>query len=476
MQKISIISLLVLSACAVGPDYTAPDSSLPSGWISSSKAADDKAAIDQEWWKHFKDPVLDQLIAKAEAGNFDLKIAEARIAEARAELAVARGGLLPTGDIKGTAERQANRIAFPGPINFTKPFNTFQTGFDASWELDLFGGQRRAIESADASAEATEARRDEARVSLLAEVARDYIAIRQYQAQLKIIHDTGAADEKSLSIAKERFNAGQAPGLDVTQAKSQLEQAQAQIPQKENMITQTELSLDVLLGEQPGAAKALVDKEAPIPEADAALVMAAPAAVIASRPDIRESERQLAAATAQQGVAVAKFFPDVSVTGFLGLLNLDSGRLLQGNSKSWDVGGGVLIPILNYGTLSANLDATNAKQQEAMATYQKTVIAALSDVERTLSTYEQQAKYRDELQKTVADDAHAADIADMRYKNGATSYLEVLDAKRTLYSSQTKLAEASAEHAQNLIAVYKSFGGGWQPSSAPSKTDKSVTN
>ena len=460
-----------LLGCTVGPDYQKPETVVPENWISAQdqQTANDQTAIDQTWWQHFNDPVLTQLITKASTGNLDLKIAETRIDAARASRASASSALWPQGDVKASGVREANQLAFPdmsasglGTL-LKKPFNTFETGFDASWELDLFGGHRRDIEAATATLEATEASRDDMKVSLLAEVARTYMDIRLYQAQLAIAEDMIHADKNTLDIARQRFDAGETASLDVTQAEALLEQAQTQLPYYRNLLAQAEYSLDVLLGEQPGAAHALVGSTGAIPASDKKIVLMAPAAVIAHRPDIRVAERKLAAATAQQGVAVAQFFPDISLSGFVGLLNTNASSLLQAGSKSWMVGGNVLWPILSYGKLSANLDSANAGQQEALATYQKTMISALSDVERSVTAYTEQEKYRQSLMKAVADNRHASKISQERYKEGLTSFLEVLDAERTLYNSQNQLTDASARTSENMVAVYKSLGGGWAP-------------
>jgi len=375
--------------------------------------------------------------------------------------------LLPKGDIKGTATREANQLALPdasasglSPL-LHKPFNVYQTGFDASWELDLFGGTRRAEESAEAQMQASEASRDDVLVSLLAEVARTYVTIRQTQEQLAINESVIAADKKTRDIARQRFEAGEAPRLDVTQAESALQQAQTQTPDLRNQLAEGEYNLDVLLGEQPGATHKLVAMRAPVPTSGKNVVLSAPAAVIAQRPDIRVAERKLAAATAQQGVAVAKFFPDISLNGFFGALNTSTNNLVSGASKSWMAGGSVIWPILSYGTLSANLDAANAGQQEALATYQKTIIGALSDVEQSLSAYTEQEKFLQSATEQAAQDQHARDIAQQRYQAGETSLREVLDADRTLYATQDQLIRARAAYTQDLIALYKSLGGGW---------------
>jgi len=459
---------LSLMGCEVGPDYQPPETSAPSSWVSEeTNQASLKAEIDQTWWKTFNDPILSKLIEEAAADNLDLKIAEARIAEARAGVSSASAALLPSGDVKGTATREGNQIAFPNSAGspfgslLHKPFNIFETGFDASWELDLFGGNRRAEEAAEAQMQASEASRNDVRVSLLAEVARTYISIRAAQAQVKIAQDIIAADQKTLDIANERFQAGEAPRLDVTQAKAQLAQVQTKLPDLRSQLTQAEYNLDVLLGKQPGQAHKIVASLAPIPVSDNNIVLAAPAKVIAQRPDISVAERKLAAATAQQGVAVAKFFPDISLTGFFGALNTSASKLLTGGSQSWMAGSSVIWPILSFGTLSANLDAANAQQQEAMATYQKTILGALSDVERSLTAYNEKEQFLQSSQSEIEEDKHAREIAEERYQSGLTSRLDVLDADRTLYDAQNRLIEARAEASQDLIALYKSLGGGW---------------
>jgi NodT family efflux transporter outer membrane factor (OMF) lipoprotein len=203
-----------------------------------------------------------------------------------------------------------------------------------------------------------------------------------------------------------------------------------------------------------------------IPVVNKQLVLNAPSKVIADRPDIRVAERKLAAATAQQGVATAQFFPDISLSGFLGLLTTDSAKIFDIHSKSWKMGGSILLPILNWGALQANLDAANAEQQEALAVYQKTVLSALADVEKSYTAYTKQEDYRASLEKAVKDNQSATTVARARYKDGLVPFLEVLDAQRSLYASQSKVSEAKGKAAQNLIALYKSLGGGWQGNAA----------
>ncbi len=455
-----------LLACTVGPDYEKPPIALPDEWISKeTKTLSAKTDIDQKWWRNFNDPVLSELIDKAAANNLDLKIAEARIAQARAGVSSAQADLLPKGDIQASALREANQMAMPGGIQadlLRKPFNIFQAGFDASWEIDLFGGNRRAEESAEAQMQATEASRDDLRISLMAEVARTYVSLRNSQAQLLVAQNVVETSWNTVDIANRRFESGQAPRMEVVQAESRLEQARAQIPTLRNYVAQAEYGLDVLLGQQPGVVHKLVSDHRPVPLSDKKLILAAPASVIASRPDIRMAERKLAAATAQQGVALAQFFPKISLSGFFGVLNSSTSQLFTSQNKSWLAAGGIVWPILSYNSLSANFDVANAMQQEAIASYQRTILNALSDVERSLSAYTQQEKFHEATALDFEKNKKAREIAEERYREGVTSRLEALEADRVFYAAQNRLIQARAESSQNLIALYKSLGGGWE--------------
>ena len=459
----------LLSACMVGPDYQKPETVLPATWISTpEKSTQEHLAIEQAWWKNFHDPVLNQLVTKAATNNFDVKIAETRITQARASQAAATAALFPVGEMIANANRQSNQIGFPSsaPSTLTgalkKPFNIFKTGFDASWELDLFGGHRREAESAKAELEASALSRDDLVISLLAEVASTYIEIRQYQAQLKFAQETVEADIKTTTITQQRVDLGETAGVDVSKMESQQQRDQAQISYISNLLSQAEYRMDVLLGEKPGATHALVNPIKALPVMDQKILLTTPASVIAQRPDIRIAERKLASATAQEGVATAKFFPDISLVGFIGLFNTNAGNLLNVSSKSWSMGANVLWPILSFGSLSANLSGAEARQQEALTKYQKALINALSDVESSVTAYTEQEKYNQSVEKATAADQNIYDIAVKRYEEGLASYLDVLEVQRKLYSSLNQLTLAKAQTARTIIAVYKSLGGGWK--------------
>ncbi len=461
--------LLNLGGCMLGPDYQPPASQLPENWRSAPLSAGENPAnaIERNWWQHFNDPLLNQLIEKVGAGNLDIKLAENRIVTARAARAASSAVLLPSGDMMASANRQQNQLGFPssGPSNLAglvkQPFNIFKSGFDASWELDLFGGHRRDVESAQAELEAAALSQADILVSSRAETAKTYFDIRLYQAQWQLAQQVLASDRQSLAIFQERYQQGDASADDAARAEAKLQHDQAQIAYYANLQAQAEYSLDLLLGAAPGTAHQLTVASAAVPVSPVQLVLAAPAAVIAQRPDIRYAERKLAAATAQQGAAVAKFFPDISLSGFVGLFNTNAGNFFSLSSKAFGMGANMIWPILSFGTLSANLDAADARQQEAMTQYQHSILAALTDVERAFSAFSAQEQSRQALAKEAQANRQLLAIAEERYQQGQTAYPEVLDAQRICYASENNLSQATAQTGQDLIAVYKRLGGGW---------------
>jgi NodT family efflux transporter outer membrane factor (OMF) lipoprotein len=466
MALTTLLGSLLLSACMVGPDYKKPELPVPQSWLAAPIFENTN---QQLWWQQFNDPILNHLLEKAWLGNLDIKTAEARIMQARALYASATAALFPTGDLIAVANRQGNQIGFPGggTSNIAQlvkqPFNTFKAGFDVSWEMDLFGGHRRSAEASKAEFEAENVTRDDILISTLAEIARTYIEIRQYQNQLAIAQQIVGADNKTTELTQQLVNIGTHAGIDVTRTLAILEHDQSQIAYFKNALAQAEFRMDVLLGEKPGLCHTLVKAIAEIPSTDKTLILATPAIVMTHRPDIRHAERMLGVATAQQGVATAKFYPDISLTGFIGLFNTNAGNFLNVSSKSWTMGGNVLWPILSYGTLSANLHAADAKQQAAMTQYQHAMINAFSDVERSLTAYSEQEIVWQSLSKSNEANNHVVQLARERYDVGLSSLFEVLDAQRSFFNTQNQVTIAKAQTSINLISVYKSLGGSWLP-------------
>jgi NodT family efflux transporter outer membrane factor (OMF) lipoprotein len=343
-----------------------------------------------------------------------------------------------------------------------QPFNIFKAGFDASWELDLFGGHRRDVEASEAELTAANISREDMLISILAETARTYLDVRLNQSQLAIASDIVETDRKALLISKQRYELGDSDSIQASRDNARLEHDQAQLANYRNLQAQAEYALDVLMAATPGTAHDMLAASASLPVADRQLILAAPAKVIANRPDIRYAERKLASATSQQGVALARFFPDISLTGFVGLFNTNINNFVNMGSKAFGMGASVFWPILSYGSLSANLDAADARQQTALTQYQKTIISALADVERAFTAYSEQDNYLHTLEKETVEYNNLLDIAKQRFDHGLTAYPDVLDAERNLAANKNQLAVAKALTSQNLIAVYKSLGGGWR--------------
>jgi NodT family efflux transporter outer membrane factor (OMF) lipoprotein len=455
-----------VAGCMVGTDYQQPDTKPPENWRAASSSQEQ--AIEQQWWHNFHDPLLDQLITTVINSNLDIKLAENRITEARATRETAKASLLPTGDMMANANRQQNQLGFPsgGPTNLSsmvkQPFNIFKAGFDASWELDLFGGHRRDVEASEAELTAANISREDMLISILAETARTYLDVRLNQSQLAIASDIVETDRKALLISKQRYELGDSDSIQASRDNARLEHDQAQLANYRNLQAQAEYALDVLMAATPGTAHDMLAASASLPVADRQLILAAPAKVIANRPDIRYAERKLASATSQQGVALARFFPDISLTGFVGLFNTNINNFVNMGSKAFGMGASVFWPILSYGSLSANLDAADARQQTALTQYQKTIISALADVERAFTAYSEQDNYLHTLEKETVEYNNLLDIAKQRFDHGLTAYPDVLDAERNLAANKNQLAVAKALTSQNLIAVYKSLGGGWR--------------
>ena len=456
-----LLPLLLLSACKVGEDYHKPNVSLPDKWLEG-KQTQPLSATQSKWWKHFNDPLLETLLEKVAKNNVDVKIAGNRIEQARLIRTAAKADFLPVVNTEGSAIREANRIAFGNaPFDLSKPFNNFEAGFDASWELDVFGKKRRNVELAEALLGGAEAQRDQMIVSLLAETARVYVNIRLYQQQVQLTQESIDNQQNTARISKELFNVGKAPKLDVIRAEALVHQTQALLPTYLHLLARNNYALDILLGDNPGTNTALLAEKKPIILADKNIVLDAPATIIAHRPDIIAAEQNFAAKVAGSSVAKANLFPTLSIGGFFGLLSPETAGFADIAHKSWDVSGKITLPLLNYPRIAADIRLKKAEQEEALLNYRKTVQTALADIETALSSYYHQEENRDLLAKVVTENAHAVMIAREQYKAGITSFIEVLEAERTYFDAQKQYADACAATTQDFIAVYKQLGGSW---------------
>jgi NodT family efflux transporter outer membrane factor (OMF) lipoprotein len=489
------IPCVLAAGCTVGPDYTAPDAKSPVGWFASRpvpkpvKSEPVTEPVDPNWWKLFNDPQLTALEDRVAAQNLDVRIATIKLAESRAQRGVVAAAQLPTlgGNASYQYEKASNNGVFgllgsdaaggstpgteaggtgfgPGGINGSNlaPFSLYQYGLDASWELDLWGKVRRQVESADATINASQEQQRDVLLSSLAEVARDYVDLRGAQLREKIAYDNLKSSQDALKLTQERASGGLTTDLDVANAAAQVRTTAAEIPpiqaDEANLIN----ALSLLLGEPPNALRSELEQAKPVPPVPPRVPIGVPSELVRRRPDIRQAEAQLHAATANIGVAVAQFYPSVTLGGSVGIQGLQAANLWTLNSRQFGLGPSISIPIFEGGQLKANLQLNEASQQEAAVNYQRTVLRAWHDVDNALTAYESTQRRRDQLVLAVAQNQRALGLATDRYQQGVADFLEVLDAQTRLLSNQQQLAIATTNVSDNLVALYKALGGGWE--------------
>jgi NodT family efflux transporter outer membrane factor (OMF) lipoprotein len=464
-----------LAGCTVGPDYREPEIMAPSRWQAARAGAPGLRPVDPErlkgWWKNFGDTGLNRLMDRAIGGNRDLKTALARIDQARAERRANQAALFPSVDLSAGVQRAEN--PFPG-LRSGLRYNLFELGFDALWEIDLFGRQSRRLEAASADLEGSAQAYRQALVTLTADVARNYTEYRSLQNQLEIARSNLNSQRRTLTLTEKIYSEGVGTRHDVVRARAQVETTEAQIPQLEGALSAMLRQLEALTGQWPGSLARELAGPGPIPRAPGPLLLASPAETIRHRPDLRMAERRLAAATALQGAAVAELFPKISIAAFLGLRNTDLESLFRSAAFSWSTGANLLQPLLNFGRIRAGIDLADARQKEAYLAYEKAILDALSETESALSRYLKEDLRRQSLDKSVADLNEAVRLSELRYREGVTSFLDVLDAQRVLYASEMDLVRSKAAVATYLIATYKALGGGAGPPLPPQPRDDAV--
>ena len=472
-RRIACLSLTgaILAGCAVGPNYHSPQTKAPGQWNESLAGGETNSAIiTTEWWTNFNDSELDSLVGRAVQSNLDLRIAQARVREARAQYGIASADLWPTLDGSSSYARQRQSANQPLlgslPSNLKNDLlfenNVYQAGFDASWEIDVFGGKRRAKESAASQVSASKFGQRDVLITLLGDVARNYVDLRGYQGRLAIAGENIDAQEKALAITRDRFAKGLSSDLDVQQASTVLATTRAEVPTLESSVQTAIHRLEVLLGQQPGTLQAELTEASPIPAQPPLVPVGLPSELLLRRPDIRQAERQLAAATANIGVAKADLFPKFFLTGAAGFQSVSASDWFTGGSKFWSAGPTMQWRIFDAGRIRSNIKLQNARQEEALAIYEKTVLTAFEEVENGLVVYAKEQVRRRSLQDAVASSQKALDTANKLYANGLTDFLRVLDAERSLYQSQDALVQSDRTISANLISLYKSLGGGWE--------------
>ena len=454
-----LAAALALAGCAsVGPNYHEVKPAAPQ-LQGLDNAQENSAQFQAAWWKQFNDPTLDALIQRAAANNLDLRIAVARLHEARALLSGAKSEQLPTIDTDVNYTR--SRGQQPGFDTQRQTVTTYQAGFDASWELDLFGGVRRSVEAAGADLGASEAALHDAQVSLLAEVARNYFELRGSQLRLDIARRDIDNQQQTVHLTEVRQQLGSGAEQDVASAKARLAAVQAQLPLLQTQASASEYRLAVLLGERPGELDIDVSPKSFTPIA-ASLPIGDAGDVLARRPDVRMAEREYAAATARIGVAKADFFPHITLGGFLGFLSGRSNDFGSPSTRAWSLAPSISWAGLNVQRVRANLHASEARTDAAQANYQRTVLEAIEDIDNAVTGFNQQRVRVDRLIEQGTQSKRAADLARVRYQEGATGFLELLDAERTQLAAEDDLAQAEAAINTRAVALYKALGGGWQ--------------
>lgn len=453
----------ILVACApVGPTYQPPRPGLPAAWSGPGAESAGPAGVEElgHWWTLFNDPLLDSLIKRAVAANPDVRIAEARILQARAQYRLTTAAAAPTVGVSGLNSNTRRSENVDGSGAWTSQ-DLFQTGFDAGWEIDLFGGVRRAAEAADARLAAAGENSSDVLVSLEAEVARNYLELRGGQQRVATAWENLTVQEKTLELARGRRQSGLGNQLEVAQSETQLALTLAQLPPLENSTGQAIYRLSLLLGLAPQALAEELSATAPLPALPSRLPETLPSDLLRRRPDIRRAERQLAAATADIGVATAELFPRFSLTGLAGLQSANLSDLLSAGSRYWTVGPTVRWSLFDGGRVRANIDLNQGRREEAQAAYEKTVLTALSEVETALLALAREEETHRTLAEAVAAERRAVELAVGRYRAGLTGFLDVLQGERALYQSRDQLVQSEQRLAVDLVALFKALGGGW---------------
>lgn len=450
---------LALGACAVGPDYKVPDTA-PAVFRNADGAVFAAASPEADWWRQFEDPVLDQLVAQALSANLDLKAAMARVAEARAIFTDTRLDQIPrVGVVGGSSQSKQQQ---PGSGDTRVESETYNLGFDAAWELDLFGRVRRGVEAAGADAGAAQADLRDVQVTVAAETARNYFELRGAQARLDVARRNLETQRETVRITQARFDVGGADPIDIESATARMKATEATIPGLIAAERAAAYRLAVLTGQRPGALDDLLlaraARSAPFAKA---LPIGEAGDLLRRRPDVQAAERRLAAQTARVGVATADLFPRVRVTGFVGFLAGDLSSLGEAASNAWSVAPAVTWPGLDMGGARARLKAQQAREDASLAIYDRTVLTALEDVENALVRYSQRQAQLRSLTEQAAASRRAAELARVRYREGVLDFLVLLDAERTLLAAEDAVSVAETGVNTDVAALYKALGGGW---------------
>ncbi|NLW81119.1 MAG: efflux transporter outer membrane subunit [Desulfovibrionales bacterium] len=458
-----LLCLVILASCAaVGPDYTPPAMAPPAGWTNLDTSArpvthPDPVADISQWWENLDDPLLIALVEEALLNSPDVRSAQAKLWEARARRGVAVSEFFPNLAASGNARRsQSSKEVGSGTTR-----ELFNAGFDAAWELDLFGGVRRSVEAAGASFESSIARLHDAQVTLTAEVGRNYMDFRTVQLRLRIARENLATQSETLQLTEWRAQAGLVSSQDVEQARGNLEQTRAQIPNLETSLAEAGHRLDVLLGQTPGTLQARLTPSGDLPAVPEGIAVGIPADILRQRPDVRAAERTLAAETARIGAAEAARYPAFNLSGTIGFEALSLGALGSSGTGTSSLLAGISAPIFDAGRLRGQVEIQNAVREQALVAYEQVVLEALEEVENALVALARNRERVRALANAVEAERNAAEMARQRYSSGLIDFQSVLDTERSVLSVEDNLATARADGVLTLISLYKALGGGW---------------
>lgn len=473
MRLYLFLLLLLLTSC-VGPDYERPVVAVPSTWKNHlpTGPSQNQKMVDTTWWQNFHDPQLEELIEEAVASNLDYRAALARIQEARANLAGVEANLFPTISGTGSASRtytgpgvpRSSLASSPSPSGTTTSSQQtlYKAGFDASWELDLFGAVRRGEESALAILESVIEDSRATLLSLFAEVAQNYINLRNFQHQVEVAQEIVSLWQDNFNLQSQLERTGLASQAALAAAQSSLDQAQAVLPSLESNIKATLHRLGVLLGKNPTTLYARLLKPGKIPESSEAVIAGLPSELVHRRPDIQMNERLLASATAQIGVSMASLFPQFQLTGSFNFERNQPSRLFMPSNQYWQYGLAFSIPIFDFGKIRAQIEAKYAQKEEALLAYQKSILTALEEVENGLVNFANESIRYHRVHDQVVAQEQAYHLVRSRYKAGLNNYGDVIQAKIAFLNAKLASIQSRATVSLNLVALYKALGGGWE--------------
>lgn len=467
-----ILVAVMLGGCAVGPDYRTPLLATPAQW-SGAGVATPAAPVLPRWWARLRDPTLDRLVVEAVDGNLDVATASARVREARASYRQAVGALLPTiantesarlAKGTGVASAAPGRPNLGGPSSVVESDGTsglYQAGFDASWELDLFGANRRAVEAAAYGIDASDENLRAVLLTLVGDVASSYVEARGYQARIALARRTATSQDETTKITRNRLAAGTGSAVDLATATGQAAATRAAIPTLETAYAQTVHRLSVLTGRPPSALSTLLARPKPIPAPKLPVPAGIPADVLLTRPDVRLAERRYAQSTARIGQAEAALYPSVSLAGNIATSGTKLGDLGRNSSISWSLGPTLTVPIFNGGKLRAAVEIAEAQRDQQFLAYQASVLTALKDVEDALVSLSNEHSRSRILATSTTAYRQAASLSQSLYRSGSSSFLDVLTAERSLYSAEDALLQSRVKIVSDYIALNKALGGGW---------------